>query len=152
MNRVAEVPLNGRTEGLISALTALWRCSVAASHHFLKDGDIDAIEPEARMAIAHIEKLYVAWTEEGFPAGFAGTQERKLEMLFVDAPLRGSGYGSLLMERALEDSSIEFVDVNEGNRAAARFYERKGFEVESRSEHDDAGRPYPLLHMRKKLA
>lgn len=43
------------------------------------------------MAIAHIEKLYVAWTEDGFQAGFAGAQERKLEMLFVDAPLRGSG-------------------------------------------------------------
>lgn len=56
------------------------------------------------------------------------------------------------MERALENSSVEFVDVNEGNRAVAQFYERKGFEVESRSEYDDAGRPYPLLHMRKTLA
>jgi putative acetyltransferase len=40
------------------------------------------------------------------------------------------------------------VDVNEQNSAARRFYEACGFVVEGRSELDDQGRPYPLLHMR----
>ncbi|HKB39870.1 MAG TPA: hypothetical protein VKD72_25770, partial [Gemmataceae bacterium] len=40
------------------------------------------------------------------------------------------------------------VDVNEQNAAARGFYEACGFVVEGRSELDDQGRPYPLLHMR----
>jgi putative acetyltransferase len=31
-----------------------------------------------------------------------------------------------------------------------RFYEACGFEVCGRSETDDGGRPFPLLHMREK--
>jgi putative acetyltransferase len=38
--------------------------------------------------------------------------------------------------------------VNEQNPAACRFYQACGFVVIGRSEVDDAGRPYPLLHMR----
>ena len=40
------------------------------------------------------------------------------------------------------------MDVNEQNSAARGFYEACGFAVEGRSELDDQGRPYPLLHMR----
>ena len=40
------------------------------------------------------------------------------------------------------------VDVNEQNSVARSFYEACGFVVEGRSELDDQGRPYPLLHMR----
>lgn len=28
------------------------------------------------------------------------------------------------------------------------FYKRRGFVVESRSEEDEQGRPYPILHLR----
>jgi putative acetyltransferase len=40
------------------------------------------------------------------------------------------------------------VDVNEQNEAATRFYEACGFVVTGRSELDEQGRPYPLLHMK----
>ena len=40
------------------------------------------------------------------------------------------------------------MDVNGQNAAARGFYEACGFVVEGRSELDDQGRPYPLLHMR----
>jgi putative acetyltransferase len=42
------------------------------------------------------------------------------------------------------------VDVNEQNPEAARFYEACGFAVVGRSELDDGGRPFPLLHMKEK--
>ena len=45
---------------------------------------------------------------------------------------------------------ISELDVNEQNPEAIAFYTRRGFEVIGRSETDDAGRPYPLLHMRKR--
>jgi putative acetyltransferase len=41
------------------------------------------------------------------------------------------------------------VDVNEQNPAAVRFYLACGFAVVGRSEVDDAGRPFPLLHMQE---
>jgi hypothetical protein len=40
------------------------------------------------------------------------------------------------------------VDVNEQNPGVCRFYQACGFVVEGRSELDDAGRPFPLLHLR----
>ena len=40
------------------------------------------------------------------------------------------------------------LDVNEQNPQAIGFYEHEGFVVEGRSATDDAGRPFPLLHMR----
>ena len=40
------------------------------------------------------------------------------------------------------------MDVNEQNVSAAGFYAHRGFEVVGRSETDEAGRPYPLLHLR----
>jgi putative acetyltransferase len=42
------------------------------------------------------------------------------------------------------------VDVNEQNDGAIGFYGHLGFEVTGRSEFDDQGRPYPLLHLRRR--
>ena len=41
------------------------------------------------------------------------------------------------------------VDVNEQNHGAVGFYRHIGFEVTGRSDLDDQGRPYPLLHLRR---
>lgn len=41
------------------------------------------------------------------------------------------------------------VDVDEQNTQAVGAYQRMGFAVSGRSSVDDAGRPYPLLHMRQ---
>jgi putative acetyltransferase len=41
------------------------------------------------------------------------------------------------------------VDVNEQNPEALAFYRACGFTVAGRSEVDDAGRPFPLLHLRE---
>jgi len=71
-----------------------------------------------------------------------------LEMLFVDAAERGTGVGSALLAHAIAEQGVTRVDVNEQNASAAGFYAHRGFEVVSRSETDEAGRPYPLLHLR----
>ncbi|MBD5359047.1 MAG: GNAT family N-acetyltransferase, partial [Bacteroides sp.] len=39
------------------------------------------------------------------------------------------------------------VDVNEQNISALNFYLAKGFKVTGRDETDEAGRPYPILHL-----
>ncbi|MFR4999061.1 MAG: GNAT family N-acetyltransferase [Slackia sp.] len=146
MASITEMPVQKRTEAFVDTLVSLWRRSVEASHRFLAKGDIERIEPEAREGIEHVETLYVAWADadEKTPAGFAGVQDAKLEMLFVDADLRGNGYGSLLLDRAIDESGVDRLDVNEDNVAAVEFYRAKSFDIESRSDFDDAGRPYGM--------
>lgn len=81
------------------------------------------------------------------PIGFAGVHDGTLEMLFVDPTHHGSGVGSALLASAIRDHAVTQVDVNEQNVGAADFSTHRGFEVVGRSSTDDAGRPYPILHL-----
>ena len=128
-------------------LRRVWRSAVDATHEFLSAEHRSAIEarlepdyfPNVRLIVAEVE---------GEVAGFAGTAAGKLEMLFVDASRRGVGIGSTLVRHVITFHDVSQVDVNEQNAAAAAFYARRGFTVVGRSATDDAGRPYPLLHLR----
>ncbi|MDR1040632.1 MAG: GNAT family N-acetyltransferase, partial [Deltaproteobacteria bacterium] len=42
---------------------------------------------------------------------------------------------------------VKFVDVNEQNEQGVGFYRHLGFHVISRSEYDEQGRHFPLLHL-----
>ena len=87
-----------------------------------------------------------AVAENDVLVGFIGLQDDKIEMLFIDSDNRGKGYGSTLLEFAKKLGATK-VDVNEQNPLALAFYQAKGFRVTSRDETDDAGRPYPILHL-----
>lgn len=129
------------------ALVAIWRSAVDATHDFL--ADVDRAEIEASLAPDYFPAVRLWVAEAGStPVGFAGTRDGVLEMLFVDAAHRGTGIGSLLLEHAIARCGVVRVDVNEQNTAAAVFYARRGFTVVGRSPTDDAGRPYPVLHLR----
>ncbi|WP_350222999.1 acetyltransferase [Mycolicibacter virginiensis] len=127
-------------------LVAIWRSAVDATHDFLTEPDRVAIESQLADAYFPSVRLTVAEID-GDPVGFAGTAGERLEMLFVHADARGRGVGSALLEHATAEHGIRLVDVNKQNEQAVDFYVRRGFVVTGRSELDDAGRPYPLLHM-----
>ena len=146
---VEKVSLPALREGRVDdfpSLVRVWRSAVDATHHFLPDADRDSIEgllasdylPAVRLTVAEIG---------GEPVAFAGTSEGKLEMLFVQDALRGQGIGSLLIEHVVREQRVVEVDVNEQNPAAVAFYNSKGFVTVGRRAVDEAGRPYPLLHM-----
>ena len=127
-------------------LVAIWRTAVDATHDFLTVTDREEIE--AQLAAAYFPQVRLSIAElEGQVAGFAGTAGEGLEMLFVDAPAHGRGVGSALLEHVVSTQGVRTVDVNEQNPGATEFYTRRGFAVTGRSETDDAGRPYPLLHL-----
>ncbi|AZS41813.1 putative N-acetyltransferase YjaB [Microbacterium oxydans] len=129
------------------ALVAIWRSAVDATHDFLAEADRNAIE--ARLASDYFPAVALSVAErEGRPVGFFGVLDGKLEMLFVDAAARGGGIGTVLLAHAIEERGVTAVDVNEQNVSAAGFYVHRGFEVVGRSETDEAGRLYPLLHLR----
>jgi len=127
-------------------LVGIWRSAVDATHAFLADVHRDEIEN--RLASDYFPAVTLSVAEiDGRPVGFSGVLDGNLEMLFVDAAQRGSGIGTALLNHAITELGATKVDVNEQNDSAAGFYAHRGFDVTSRSVTDEAGRPYPLLHM-----
>lgn len=129
------------------ALVVIWRSAVDATHDFLADAHRNEIESHLQSDYFPAVTLSVAELD-GQPVGFSGVLDGNLEMLFVDARQRGGGIGTVLLSHAITEHGVTKVDVNEQNVSAAGFYARRGFEVVGRSETDEAGRPYPLLHLR----
>ena len=129
------------------ALVEIWESAVKATHGFLAPADFEQIKMHLASDYFPAVELTVAEGDDG-AVGFAGTLDGGLEMLFVDAAHRGRGVGALLLDHAISEHGVTRVDVNEQNGLAVGFYEQHGFQVVGRSETDEAGRPYPLLHLR----
>ncbi len=130
-----------RSSELVAALADVWERSVRATHDFLAEDDIVGLRPEAESGIAGVERLTVAY-DGGAPCGFAGSQDGKLEMLFVAPEARGRGVGRALLAHAVEHAGVRTLDVNEQNPQAVGFYEHEGFVVAGRSpvHHRNHGR------------
>jgi putative acetyltransferase len=129
-------------------MLALWESSVRATHHFLRENDIDFFKTIIREkdVFSHVT-LACARDEQNRILGFLGVSGDHLEMLFVDAGYIGKGVGKMLLLHAIDQLHISKVDVNEQNEQALAFYKAFGFRVTSRSELDGTGKPYPILHM-----
>ena len=126
-------------------LAGIWERSVRATHNFLKGEDFNKIKAALIPDYFPNVDLY-AIADNGVYAGFIGLSPDAIEMLFIDSDCRGMGYGTALIEFAKRHGATR-VDVNEQNPSALNFYKAKGFRIISRDETDDAGRPYPILHL-----
>ena len=126
-------------------LAGIWERSVMATHNFLKEEDFNEIKAALVPVYFPNVDLY-AIADNGVYAGFIGLSPDSIEMLFIDSDCRGQGYGSALIEFAKQRGATK-VDVNEQNPSAMDFYKAKGFHIIGRDETDDAGRPYPTLHL-----
>lgn len=137
-----------RSTMLIANMLEIWEASVRASHRFLTEEDIGSLYPQAEDAVRQIETLWVM--QDGpRPVGFMGVQERKIEMLFLHPDYFRKGLGKIFVELAFRDLNVEYVDVNEQNPDAVKFYERMGFRTFHRDATDDQGNPFPILRMKK---
>jgi len=130
------------------ALLDVWESSVRATHHFLKGNDIEVFKKiiQEKNVFSHVN-LTCARDMNNNILGIMGVSQDKLEMLFIDARFIRRGIGKLLLHHAMTNLNITKVEVNEQNEQALRFYEHFGFRVTSRSELDETGKPYPVLHM-----
>lgn len=147
---IKPLPKPERTERLVEELACLWEASVRPTHEFLSEEDIVALRPEVRAGLAAIDCLAAAFDDGAHAIGFLGVEGDKVEMLFVAPEAFGTGVGGRLLDHATGKLGARKLDVNEDNPGARGFYEHKGFEVAGRSEVDDQGRPFPLLHMELK--
>jgi putative acetyltransferase len=130
-------------------LLDIWLRSVRATHTFVSEQEIRSMIPEVRDYLASREpEFWVLCDDSGVIQGFMGMSGSKMESLFLAPEFQRRGAGRRLVLHAQARHGELTVDVNEQNGAARSFYEACGFVVEGRSEWDDQGRPYPLLHLR----
>lgn len=131
-------------------VVALWEASVRATHHFLKEEDIEYFKPLILNTYLDAVELRCIRNSEHKIVGFFGVADQNLEMLFIDPEYRGKKIGKALLNYAITKLNVTKVDVNEQNEQAIGFYKHLGFEVVGRSELDASGKPYPTLHMQLK--
>jgi putative acetyltransferase len=130
-------------------LLDIWLRSVRVTHTFVSEDDVRAMTPQVREYLtSSATEFWVLCNESGAVMGFMGMSGNKMESLFLAPEFHRRGGGRYLVRhvQAMHDELL--VDVNEQNTAARAFYEACGFVVEGRSELDEQGRPYPLLHLR----
>lgn len=128
-------------------LVEVWEASVRATHHFLKEEDINFYKPLILNGYLHAVELRCVRDQENKFFGFLGATAGNIEMLFTHPDIRGKGVGKMLLNFAVEKLGANKVDVDEANSQAIGFYEHAGFRTISRSAFDSTGKPYPLLHM-----
>ena len=147
MVQISSIEKGSWTQELIAGLLGIWEASVRASHHFLTEDDIRGLCPKAEEAIRQIETLWVV-EDENVRIGFMGIQSGKIEMLFLHPDYFRKGIGRILIQKAFSELGVQYVDVNEQNPSAVKFYERMGFRTFRRDGKDDMGNPFPVLRMR----
>ena len=128
----------------------VWESSVRATHHFLKEEDIQYFKPLILNTYLDAVELRCIRNNLKEIIGFLGVAEQNLEMLFIHPEYRGRKIGKTLLEYSIHNLNVTKVDVNEQNEQAVGFYKHYKFEVIKRSELDATGKPYPILHMELK--
>lgn len=142
------IEVKERTITLINQLLEVWEDSVKATHLFLSSEEIKNIKEYVPQALKEVSHLVVIESEDNVPIAFMGIEDTKLEMLFIKNSERGKGLGKQLLNYGIENYSINEVTVNEQNPNAKGFYEYIGFKMYKKTELDEQGKPYPILHMR----
>lgn len=127
-------------------IVSVWEAAVRATHNFLREEDIQLFRKLIYEKFLDAVSLHCV-RDSGRIAGFLGTSDEKIEMLFVHPEFHGRGIGKQLLHFAIQVLNKKLVDVNEQNEQAIQFYKHCGFVVTSRSEKDGLGKPYPILHM-----
>lgn len=141
--------VHDRTPELIHQLLVIWEASVRATHLFLSDAEVRKIQEYVPRAMTNVSHLVIAERETGCPIAFMGVEGQRLEMLFLSPEERGTGLGRQLLDYGIRRYGICEVTVNEQNPQAVGFYEHMGFAAYKRTDHDEAGDPYPLLYMKR---
>lgn len=147
MTSIPNIAIDKSTPEMHGQLVDIWLRSVRATHEFLSEDDIQTYLPIVRDEAFRAVDLWVAFDEGRRPLGFLGLAGAKIEMLFLDPDHIGLGIGRQFLDHAASLHPRLEVDVNESNEQAHAFYRRWGFEQVGRSELDEWGKPFPILHL-----
>lgn len=143
-----EIKKEDRTEKIIEQLVYIWQKSVIKTHTFLSFNEIETIKKYVPAALKEVDTLIIETNAKNESIAFMGTENKKLEMLFIDPDYIQKGLGKKLIQHAICHYQVNEVTVNEDNINAKGFYEHMGFSVYKRSPLDEQGNPYPILYMK----
>lgn len=134
----------------LAVLIDVWHRSVRATHDFLTNTDIEQMLPHVcDRALPNLD-LWVSCDEESRILGFLGLQKNSIDVLFVAPEHLRRGVGKALLQHAISLVGLPLaLDVYEQNTGATQFYLANGFRPIGRSLTDGAGRPFPMLQMRR---
>jgi len=124
----------------------IWEKSVIATHDFLKEKDILELKNEIPTYFKYV-KAYL-WFNDKEAIGFSGTNEKNLEMLFIDPKYFRNGYGTEILQYLIQENKVHYVDVNKDNHNAVKFYAKNGFKKYKESQKNGQGRNYPIIHLK----
>ena len=139
--------VKNRTELLIDELLEVWEDSVKATHLFLSNEEVKNLKEYVPQALKEVSHLIII-EKNTTPIAFMGIEGTKLEMLFIKNSERGKGFGKQLLNYGIKNYNVNELVVNEQNPKAKGFYEHLGFTIYKRSELDEQGNHYPVLHMK----
>lgn len=142
------IALHERPQPILHELGEIWKESAASTHHFLTEEDTKKLYPLVLDALKNVPFLFMAKNEHGAILGFMGIEGRKIEMLFIHPHAQKQGLGRQFVIHAQNAYHIQYVDVNEQNPDALCFYQKMGFTQFGRSEYDELGNHFPLLHLK----
>ena len=142
--------LHTRPPEVIAELTEVWESSVRATHLFLSEQEIERLRGYVPQALSAVDQLAAVRDGDGRWVGFMGTEEGRLEMLFLAPQARGRGVGRRLLQYGIDRFNVRTLTVNEQNPGAVGFYQHMGFRVVRRTPLDEQGAPYPLLYMERR--
>lgn len=129
----------------------IWRSAVDATHDFLSPEDRQTLDHEVSEFLPQAP-LWLARLDGDIIAGFMMVSGRHMDALFIDPDLHGRGVGRSLVEHAITLHGGLTTDVNAQNPGAIGFYQALGFVERGRSDHDDQGRAYPIIHLERNAA
>ena len=106
---------------LLNDLVDVWEDSVRATHHFLSYREIERIKEYVPQALNSVEHLVVVESDSGEAIAFMGSENNRLEMLFVSSAQMGKGIGKRLIQYAIRNYGVRELTVNEENPQAIDF-------------------------------
>jgi putative acetyltransferase len=130
------------------AVLEIWLEASKVGHPFLAPDDLTRQQALVAEVYLPNSETWVAEIE-GRIVGFIGLLESFIGGLFVAPDAHGKGIGRHLIVHAHHLKGPLTVEVYADNPIAPSFYRRCGFIEIGRKEHDDEGRPLPLLIMQK---
>jgi putative acetyltransferase len=141
-----------------TAIFAIWQRAIDATHDFITPDDrrfyaamfCDAYLPQAPLSLAIDDNDGAMRGFIGLSLGGPWEKDGHIDALFIDPDHSRRGWGRALVEHAVRQcQGALYVEANEQNQPAVRFYDHLGFARIGRSEADHCGRPYPLIIMRR---
>lgn len=131
----------------LGRLFDIWHAAVVATHDFLSSEQRQEIAEVVKTQYLPSADFLVYEGTDGKPLGFMGCSGANIDALFVDPTTHGMGIGTRFIEHMKARHEVLTVQVNEQQPQAHAFYHKCGFRDVRRDPTDDAGRPFPIIHL-----